>query len=174
MRRITMAVLATVTLIVLLFSYPTSTNRVATASPVATATGVAATSSATPSGSATSSGTSSGSSGGTGGSGGPTGTTSSKSSTTSATSYTGTAADTQYGPVQVRITVAGGKITAAEAVEYPSGSGRDQEINAGAIPQLNASVLQHQSASIDMVSGATYTSDGYAQSLQSAIDQAKL
>ncbi|MBO1754869.1 FMN-binding protein [Allobranchiibius sp. CTAmp26] len=172
MRRITMAFLATVTLIVLLFSYPTSTNRVASAASVATTTGVStsSSSSAAPSGSSTSSGTSSGSSGG---SGGPTGTTSS-STTSAAMSYTGTAVDTQYGPVQVRITVSGSKITAATAVEYPSGNGRDQEINATAIPQLNSEVVQKQTASIDMVSGATYTSTGYLQSLQSAIDQAHL
>lgn len=172
MRRITMAFLATVTLIVLLFSYPTSTNRVATAGPVATATGVTAGSSVTPSGSATSSGTSSGSSGG---AGGPTGSTTTKSSTSSAaTSYTGTAVDTQYGPVQVRITVSGGKITSATAVQYPTENPRDAEINAQAVPQLNSEVVQKQSASIDMVSGATYTSDGYLQSLQSAIDKANL
>ncbi len=51
---------------------------------------------------------------------------------------------------------------------------RDQEINSYAVPVLNGEVVQAQSAGIDMVSGATYTSDGYIQSLQSAIDQANL
>ena len=76
--------------------------------------------------------------------------------------------------MQVRITVTNGKITKAEAIQYPSENPRDQEINAFAVPQLNAEVVAKQSASIDGVSGATVTSGGYIQSLQSAIDQANL
>jgi uncharacterized protein with FMN-binding domain len=76
--------------------------------------------------------------------------------------------------VQVQITVADGKITAAEAVQYPTNNGKDQQINAYAVPKLNQEVTAAQSASIDAVSGATVTSDGYIQSLQSAIDQANL
>jgi uncharacterized protein with FMN-binding domain len=91
-----------------------------------------------------------------------------------AKTYSGTAVDTQYGPVQVQITVTNGKITKAIAVQVPFTDPRDQEINSQAVPQLNAEVLQQQSASIDMVSGATFTSNGYIQSLQSAIDQAHL
>lgn len=162
MRRIVFWLMATISLVVLLFSYPTSTNKLAVATTTVNAAPVAAQSSSTSSGSA---------SGGSGGSG--SGSTSS-STTSAATSYTGTAIDTRYGPVQVRITVSEGKITAADAIEYPSGNGRDQEINSAAVPQLNSEVVQQQSANIDMVSGATYTSNGYAQSLQSAIDQAKL
>jgi uncharacterized protein with FMN-binding domain len=87
---------------------------------------------------------------------------------------TGAAADTMYGPVQVRITVRSGKITAAQAVEYPENSPRDQQINAYAIPALNQETVAAGSATIDMVSGATYTSQGYITSLQSALDQAGL
>jgi uncharacterized protein with FMN-binding domain len=75
--------------------------------------------------------------------------------------------------VQVRITVSNGRITAADAIDYPMNNGRDQEINQYAIPQLVSETLQAQSAQIDMVSGATYTSQGYTTSLQSAIDQAR-
>ena len=82
--------------------------------------------------------------------------------------------DTRWGPVQVRITVENGKITAAQAVVYPQENPRDQEINAYAVPQLNSEAVQAQSGSIDAVSGATVTSDGYIQSLQSAIDQTHL
>jgi uncharacterized protein with FMN-binding domain len=82
----------------------------------------------------------------------------------------GAVVDTNYGPVQVQITVSGGRITHAEAIVYPQGSGRDQEINSYAIPQLDQETLDAQSAQIDTVSGATYTSDGYRQSLQSALD----
>ena len=74
---------------------------------------------------------------------------------------TGTAVNTRYGPVQVQITVTNGKITAVNAVDYPQNDGRDQQINSYAIPQLNSEALAAQSAKIDMVSGATYTSSGY-------------
>jgi uncharacterized protein with FMN-binding domain len=103
----------------------------------------------------------------------PAGTAKSAATSTSKT-YTGTAADTRYGPVQVKITVSNGKITAVDAVDYPQSEPRDQEINAYAIPQLNSETLSAQSSKIDMVSGATYTSGGYIQSLQSALDQAGL
>jgi uncharacterized protein with FMN-binding domain len=76
--------------------------------------------------------------------------------------------------VQVQITVTNGKITAAEAVVYPTENGRDVEINSYAVPALNDEAVQAQSASIDMVSGATVTSEGYLSSLQSAIDKANL
>jgi uncharacterized protein with FMN-binding domain len=85
--------------------------------------------------------------------------------------FTGEVAETQWGPVQVRITVQGGKITAAEAVQYPRASARDAEINGRALPLLNEGAVQAQSAAVDTVSGATVTSDGYLASLQSAIDQ---
>jgi uncharacterized protein with FMN-binding domain len=87
---------------------------------------------------------------------------------------TGAAWPTIYGPVQVKITVAGGKITAVTAVEYPLDTPRDQQINAYAIPQLNAEAVAAGSAHIDTVSGATYTSQGYIGSLQSALDKAGL
>jgi uncharacterized protein with FMN-binding domain len=86
----------------------------------------------------------------------------------------GTSAGTRYGPVQVQITVVAGKVTKATAIDYPQASGRDQEINRIAIPQLNAEALKVQNAQIDTVSGATYTSDGYRRSLQAALDAAHL
>ena len=85
---------------------------------------------------------------------------------------TGAAWTTIYGPVQVRITVAGGRITAVTALEYPSGTPEDEQINAFAIPQLNKEALAAGSARISTVSGATYTSGGYIGSLQSALDKA--
>ncbi|MEU6604728.1 FMN-binding protein [Streptomyces shenzhenensis] len=83
---------------------------------------------------------------------------------------TGEAAQTPYGPVQVRITVADGKITEAAAVQAPKGGTSDQK-TALAVPKLNQAAVAAQSAQIDSVSGATYTSNGYKQSLQSALDQ---
>ncbi|WP_217184622.1 FMN-binding protein [Streptomyces sp. AC495_CC817] len=88
-----------------------------------------------------------------------------------AQTLTGTAVQTDYGPVQVRISVNGGKITGAEAVQQPSG-GRSTQISADAIPKLNQAAVAAGSAEIDAVSGATYTSAGYKESLQSALDQA--
>lgn len=87
-------------------------------------------------------------------------------------SVNGEATGTRYGPVQVQITVQGGRIVRADAIEYPTQDRRDQEINSYAIPQLDDEVLQAQGAQIDTVSGATVTSEGYLTSLQSAIDQA--
>jgi len=85
---------------------------------------------------------------------------------------TGDAADTRYGPVQLSVTFSGKKITQIQVLQYPTETGRDQEINSYAIPQLNQQAMSAQSANIDGVSGATYTSEGYQQSLQSAIDKA--
>ncbi|MEV5313765.1 FMN-binding protein [Streptomyces sp. NPDC052610] len=89
---------------------------------------------------------------------------------TEARTVTGAVAQTQYGPVQVRVTVAGGRVTEAEAVQAPSG-GRSGQITADAVPRLNQAAVAAGTADIDAVSGATYTSAGYKQSLQSALDQ---
>lgn len=84
---------------------------------------------------------------------------------------TGAATQTQYGTVQVRLTVSNGRITKAEAVQAPKGGLSDQK-TAMAVPKLNQEAVVAGSAHIDAVSGATYTSTGYRQSLQSALDQA--
>lgn len=76
--------------------------------------------------------------------------------------------------MQVQITVESGKITQSHAVQYPQNNQRDFTINSYALPILDQEAVQQQSASIDTISGATVTSDGYLQSLQSAIDQAHL
>ncbi len=88
--------------------------------------------------------------------------------------FTGASVDTRYGPVQVVITVQDGTVTSADAVASPDGDGRSVEINAAAVPLLDQQAVAAQSAGIDGVSGATYTSNAYAQSLQSALDQAGL
>ncbi|MEU3411410.1 FMN-binding protein, partial [Streptomyces sp. NPDC006658] len=84
---------------------------------------------------------------------------------------TGEAVRTPYGPVRVRITVAGGRITRAEAVQAPSGGLSDRRTRL-AVPRLNREAVAAGSADIDAVSGATYTSTGYRRSLQSALDRA--
>ncbi|MEX1652758.1 FMN-binding protein [Streptomyces pseudovenezuelae] len=107
----------------------------------------------------------------------PTGSSSASSgtggtATTGTRTVTGDTVQTRWGPVQVRITVKSGRLTDVTAVTYPTDNPRDQEINSYAIPRLRSEALQAQSADIDTVSGATYTSDGYRQSLQSALDSA--
>lgn len=82
----------------------------------------------------------------------------------------GSAVQTKYGPVQVRITVSGTKITKAEAVKAPQG-GLNSKKTAQSVPVLGRETVAAQSADIDSVSGATYTSDGYKKSLQSALDR---
>ena len=81
---------------------------------------------------------------------------------------------TRWGPVQVRITTDGSTLTGVEVLQYPSGNGKDQQINARALPVLVQETLDAQSADIDMVSGATVTSEGYLESLQAALDEAGL
>lgn len=87
--------------------------------------------------------------------------------------YTGDAVDMEYGTVQVQITVRGTRITDVEALQLPDSSRQSRQINDYAAPQLRQEALDAQSANIDTVSGATYTSDAYRESLQSAIDQWK-
>jgi len=88
--------------------------------------------------------------------------------------FTGASANTVYGPVQVQITVSNGKITNAVALTYPTGSFRDQQINQQAIPYLIQETLAAQSANIQGVGGASYTSQGWVDSLQSALNKAGL
>ncbi|MEP7017946.1 MAG: FMN-binding protein [Actinomycetota bacterium] len=157
MRRIVTAVLSTITALVLLFSYHTSTDSTSVAGSPVVQLGASSGSASQPRSSSANSGSS---------------TPGQNPPAASSATFTGGVADTQWGPVQVQITVQGGKITRSRAVQYPQGNGRDVEINGVALPILDQEVVQKQSAGIDAVSGATVTSDGYLQSLQSAIDQA--
>jgi uncharacterized protein with FMN-binding domain len=82
----------------------------------------------------------------------------------------GQVVSTRFGDVQVEVVVSSGKVTDVVALELPTGR-RSGQISQYAGPILRQEALQAQSAKIDLVSGATYTSDAYAQSLQSALDQ---
>jgi uncharacterized protein with FMN-binding domain len=95
----------------------------------------------------------------------------SKSGTTASGTATGEAVDTQYGPAQVKVTVKDGKILSVEAVELQSNDPHSQQISSSAAPVLRQEVLSKQSADVDAVSGATFTSASYMQSLQSALDK---
>jgi uncharacterized protein with FMN-binding domain len=88
-------------------------------------------------------------------------------------SFTGNVSTNRFGPVQVKITVSGGKITAVDVPSYPSNDNRSIAINRNAIPRLVQSTLTAQSANVNSVSGATYTSTSYKISLQSAIDKSR-
>ena len=88
--------------------------------------------------------------------------------------FTGASANTIYGPVQVQITLSNGKITNATALTYPTGSFRDQQINSQAIPLLVQETLAAQSSNIQGVGGASYTSQGWYNSLVSALAKAGL
>ena len=88
--------------------------------------------------------------------------------------YQGSVAQTRYGPVQVALTVKGGSITQVSVLQYPNASGTDQQINSYALPILVDQTVKGQGSHVQMVSGATYTSQGYLTSLQSALDQAGL
>ena len=86
---------------------------------------------------------------------------------------TGAVDNTSYGPMQVQVTMAGSKITGVKVLQQTNTGSLSQQIDANAIPQLTKETLAAQSARIDAVSGASYTSAGYIKSLQSALDQAR-
>ncbi|MFZ1117399.1 MAG: FMN-binding protein [Propionibacteriaceae bacterium] len=145
MRRIVIWLASTITIVVLLFGYHTSTNKSTSAATVPSASAPTTTSS-------------------------PQGGSSGNSSNIK--TYTGSVAQTRWGPVQVKITVQDGKLTKVTVLQQPNGNRRDQEINDQALPILIDETVSAQNAKIDMVSGATVTSEGYLQSLQAAIDEA--
>lgn len=161
MRRITGWLLSTVAALVLLFSYRTSTMGAGGESSAITS-GADGSAGSTWSGTDDSAGSGSSAGGASTGSAGGDGTA------------TGSVAQTRWGPVQVKITVSDRKITDVAVLQVPDGNHRDQEINDYAVPILRQEALTAQSARIDTVSGATATSDGYRESLQSAIDAAHL
>jgi len=173
MRRIVIAIGTTITGLVLLLSWPTSLNQIAgvaaastgSANGASSATTAAATAPAAAAGAAPAPANAAPA---------PAAAAPAAAAPAAPKTYTGSNVSTQFGPVQVQITVANGAVTAAKAISYPSGNGQSNRINAYAIPTLNKEAISAGSAKIDMVSGATYSSGGYIKSLQSAIDQAGL
>ncbi len=176
MRRITVWAMSTLSSLVLLFSYHTSTDASAASSVVATdtedtsgtPTPTPSTASESESESATATPTPSAATAT------PQATESAATPADTSSTFTGDAINTKYGPVQVQITVVGGQVTESVVTQVPWNDRKDQEINSRAVPILNAEAVSAQSADIDMVSGATYTSQAYIASLQAALDQANL
>jgi uncharacterized protein with FMN-binding domain len=180
-RRIVLWVLSTLSALVALLGYHTSTSSVmATGTPdnaiSGSLQGQASTRSATGSASGSGSATSGSGSSGSGSSGSVSGSASGSAgqSSTAASTVTGDSVGTPYGPVQVRVAVDGSTITDVTVLQYPDQDGHSVQINQYALPQLINETLDAQGSGISMVSGATYTSQGYLQSLQSALDQAGL
>jgi uncharacterized protein with FMN-binding domain len=161
MRRVIAAAVGTVAGLIMLLSFKTHALPTTLASPPAVGRGPSP--GTTPATTSAADGTDTSTSG-----------SATTSTTTGTVTVTGSAASTRYGPVQVQVTVTNGQITSVDAVEYPTQSGRDRQINARAVPELNQEAVTAQSAKIDMVSGATYTSTGYITSLQSALNKAGL
>jgi uncharacterized protein with FMN-binding domain len=87
--------------------------------------------------------------------------------------YTGGVSQNRWGNVQVAAVYKGGKMVDVQVLQYPDSHDRSVAINQYALPILINDSLGSQSANINNISGATYTSQSYAQSLQSAIDAAK-
>jgi uncharacterized protein with FMN-binding domain len=177
MKRISYWILSSISTIVLLVGFDASRHGgsvTASSPPAAISSGTSSTTSGSGGASGTSSSGTSSSGGNAGSSGGNAGSSGGNASSSKTTTVTGSVVQTQWGPVQVQITVRGGTITAVKVLQYPSGNPRDVEIANYALPILIKETTQNQSAQIDMVSGATFTSDGYVQSLQSALDQAGL
>jgi len=123
----------------------------------------------TTSGTGTSTGGSTSSSGGT--SSGSTGSTGSTGSAKDGT-FNGSTVQTPFGPMQVAVVISGGKISDVKVLQRTNEGGRSIQISNQADPMLRSEVLQAQSAKVSTIGGATYTSEGYLQSLQSALDQA--
>lgn len=173
MKRNVVWLLSTITVVVLLFGYHTSTSGA-----LSSTAGTVLASPAQPGRSSAASGQGGSGPGNGSGSGNQTGGGSTNGSgggtQATTTTATGDTAQTQWGPVQLELTLKSGTITDVSVLQYPSGNPQDDQINAYALPILIQETLDTQSAQIDMVSGATVTSVGYVQSLQSALDQAGL
>lgn len=103
---------------------------------------------------------------------------SSSSSTTTTTTYkdgtyTGSVVATRYGNSQVQVVIKGGKITDVIVLQRQQVDTKSNQISASATATLKTKVLAAQSASVSNISGATYTTQSYLQSLQNALSQAK-
>jgi uncharacterized protein with FMN-binding domain len=169
MRRITLALVSTVAVLVLLFSYRTSTSGIPSGSGTAPPgiVGPAVPAGAPPAGSTSTASPSGASRRGAAPSG------AAPAQATGTVTVNGSVVDNGYGPVQVRVKITAGRITDVTALALPE-DGHSRRINSYAVPQLRDEVLGAQGVQVDTVSGATATSDAYLKSLQAALDAAHL
>ncbi len=187
MRRIAIAVMTTISGLVLLFSYHTSRNETSTTlaeTDLGQASGITPSEEAaapepsieapsadpTPTGEPSEEPTETPSAT----TARPTPSATTKKATLTSKTYAGRTVGTEWGPVQVKIVVKNKKIISADVLQVPMENRHDIAINTHAVPILNQAAVAHQSTDFDSVSGATVTSDGYKASLQSAIDKAAL
>jgi uncharacterized protein with FMN-binding domain len=166
MKRVLLSITGTVLGLVALLSFKTHGHPVSAAGALPSAGLPGTSTSAAPS---TSAGTSAGTSAAPPN---PSKSRSSSSSASASRTIAGDAIQTQYGVVQVQVQVSGTKITNVSFLQLTAYDGRSQEINSYAAPILLQETLAAQNANIDTVSGASYTTAGYEQSLQSALDKA--
>ncbi|TQJ59232.1 uncharacterized protein with FMN-binding domain [Arthrobacter sp. SLBN-83] len=163
---------------ILLAGWQTGTQAggISTVASSTTAAGTTGSTGTGSSGSGSSGSTGASGSSGTSGTSGSTGSSGSSGSSSSSASgtYKGNTVQTRFGPVQVQITVANGKITDVTALQLTNTDGKSIQISNRAAPLLRSKVLAAQSANVQTVSGATITSDAYLTSLQAAIDAANL
>ena len=171
MRRAPLVVGATGVGLGLLFSFHTKPVHVTLASP---AKGSASAPSSTNSSASTAPPTTAAQSGGSPTTSGPATSATTAPATTVPATRSGTGQDVpyQYGDIQLKVTEQGSRITDIEIVAESATDPRSAEINSQAIPLLQQEAMSAQSANIDGVSGATFTSNAYAQALQSALDNA--
>ncbi len=99
--------------------------------------------------------------------------TSTSASTYKNGTYTGSVADAQWGVVQVQVVIQNGEIVNVQFLQYPNERNRSVEINSYADPILVNEAIKAQSAKVDIVSGATDTSQAFIQSLSNALSQAQ-
>jgi uncharacterized protein with FMN-binding domain len=146
---------------VLIAGFQVGSAVTASRAPAVSGTGTGTSTGGSTSGSGTSGGSSSGS----------TGSTASNGAAKDGT-FNGSTAQTPFGPMQVAAVISGGKLTDVKVLQRTNQGGRSVQISNQADPMLRSEVLQAQSAKVSTIGGATYTSEGYLQSLQSALDQA--
>lgn len=176
-RRGAIALVTTAIALVLLFNFktpdaiPSNGGLASTGSTTSTTRSAAGSSGSSGSSGATASPSPSSASSSTGSTTASPAPSSGSSATAANETLTGSIISTRYGDVEVKVTIANGSITAVSALKLPNG-GRSGQISSYVEPILASEALSAQSARIDIVSGATYTSDAYARSLQSALDKA--
>ncbi len=163
--RAAVTLVATAVGVILLVSFrtPPSALPSAAVAPSSTSTSASPTATATPSGAPPSGGASPT----------PTATPAPAASGLRSGTFTGQTYSDQYGNLQVQVVISGARITDVKVLQYPENEPQSSFISSQALPLLREEVLQAQSAKIDVISGATFTSENYAASVQSALDLAR-
>lgn len=172
MRRVVLSILGTIAGVGALLSFKTHPGAGHPLSAIGPVTGPVATAPTTAGAAPSPAGSSAAGSTGTAGTSAAPRSSASSTAAPASRTLAGQAVQTRYGTVQVQVVLSGSTIQSVGFLQLTANDPRSQEINSQAAPILVQQTMQAQSANIDGVSGATYTSQGYQQSLQSALDQA--